>query len=419
MPEKMTAAEGLLNLTRKSGVLSGIFGRIREISQEADIWIFDAQQNKWFRMEHNNSRPLLAFPEVSDMRWVTFQAADGTKPAAHIIVGQHHIMAVSVSVYSKGTYKGEVAAAPLYSGYGAFRIFAEKDADCRLLYDPRLARIFEQPAEEDLARDSGTLMPSLIYLMLGVRRYLESYLRRRNVQMESDIVKSNYAGAEQEFQEMGALADSIREKQIMSSPGDEVLDYFIKMQHRIFPEDANSDAARMEQDLMRMRHILAKWQNRICPVRKEIEFVSLYLRMQRKMQCRRIGTEFRVQKDCLDLDIPFGTIQVLTELSADNFPAFFRKEGVLSLYVRRDGDFCRISYSDKTLVLPEERVRELMNLRYVSEWHYMISILQQEKLPAIDRMILNMQAIYQDSFSADIVSSEQSGTSIQLRYRCV
>ena len=399
-------------------ILSYVSEKIRGVSASAGIWLYDVRKEKWYRQEENGSLIPVSLRGVRDAgEWFSLISTENTEPEARIIVGAGSVTAVSVPVVSKGINRGELIAVPVRAEYSAVALLKKKNPGCQVVYDPKLAEIFGCAVPADCTGDEEFRIRTVFYLMRGVKRYLENSLRRRNIQREADTLKSDCAAAEQEGQEISALIDSFQTVREMPASRERINDYIARMRKGRVSAEPNSGAAQMEADMLRMQRIYAKWQSKLCPIRTESEFVHLYLRMKKRMMNGRFRTEIHVSKDCLDLKIPFGTIQSLMETAFCGGLGSFREQGNLSLYIRRDGNTTRISFSDKGYVLSEDRVRELMNLRHLSDPYHMADVLRKETCPALDRMILNMQSLCRDDFILDIVSDEQYGTKIQIRYR--
>ena len=420
MTEKQNADEGLLCCLEQAEVLSCVFGKIREASPGTAVWFYDMQQEKWFRREPDGRLiPVLLRSENDGDEWLFRTREEAAVSPTRLIVGDGYAAVVSFSIYSKGVCRGELAAGPVYAEHSTVETFRRENSACQVIFDPELARILPVSDSAGASGDEGFLLKTVFCLMQGARRYLESCLHRLNIQREANILKNNYANAEQEYQELCALTDSLQHIRRLSTPAERFFSTLVRVRKGRTPAESYSGAAQMEEDLIRMRQIFMKWQGKLCPIRTEAEFVRLYLRIRKRMMDSRFRTEIHIPKECMDLQIPFGTLQSLVEAPFGTGLGSFRGQGILSVYFRRDGDSCRISFSDRGYVMPEARVRELMNLRFATDPCHMADILQKENCRTFDRMILHMQAVCGGDFRLDIASDAQTGTKIQMQYRCL
>ena len=420
MPEKQIADEEKLWCPEDEETLSYVFEKIRGVSVSTGIWLFDAQQKKWFCHKQNGGLiPACLSGGIDAAEWLSPQGTGTTDPEVRIILGDSSEMAVSVPIFCKGINRGKLIAAPVFAEYSVVDSFKEEIPDCQVVYCPELAEYFGHLDPDACSDTEGLWFRTVFYLMRGAKRYLENCLRRRNIQKEANILKNDCANAEQEGQEILALIDSFQAVREMPAAREKIIHFISRVRERAAAVEPLSGAEQMEADMIRMQHIYVQWHGKFCQIRTEAEFVRLYLRMKKQMMNSRFSTEIHIPGDCLDLKIPFGTIQSLVEAAFTSGLGSARGHEAMSLYIRRDGNTCRISFSDRDYVLPEDRVRELMNLRFVSDPYHMVNVLKKEACPPVARMIMNLQSVFRDDFMLDILSNEQSGTTIQIRYPCL
>ncbi|MFQ6092593.1 MAG: sensor histidine kinase [bacterium] len=229
------------------------------------------------------------------------------------------------------------------------------------------------------------IVGTIIYTYERMRKELEkSYME---LEMRRDI--------EEKLRELTALSEL---KALKAQINPHFLFNTLNTIAALIPVDQEKAEATVHDLADLFRYTLDTAERELVTLREELDFVDLYLRIEKARFGKRLRVERSIDPECEKATVPALILQPIVENGLRHGIGHRKSGGTITITTRCDDQFCQIRIADDGPGIPKERLREVLS--------------SGRGLRNVNERLLNL---YRESNGVAVESSEGHGTTVTLR----